>query len=76
MMNGIWYMAGMVNPTTTLLPAHHQKSCAITVRALPISNVVRQRKNVLFLPIISFNLPKVYTPIGPPMFKATKPKVG
>lgn len=66
----------MVSPTTILLPAHHQKSCAVIVRILPNNNVVKQRKKVFFLPIMSFNLPKVYTPIGPPIFKATNPKVG
>lgn len=66
----------MVKPTTTLVAAHVQKLFDMDVKNPPVIKVARHVKKDNLLPILSFNVPKRYTPIGPPVFKATNPIVG
>lgn len=56
-MNGIWYMAGMVSPTIILLAAHHQNPAETAVRIFPVSKVKRQRKKDFLRPILSLRSP-------------------
>jgi len=59
-----------------LLQAHIQKDEENAVDSPPMMSTVRHKKNDFFLPIPSFKTPNPYTPIGPPAFKAARPRVG
>jgi len=52
-------MAGIVSPTTNLLPAHIQNEEEIAVIRPPVMSTERHKKNDFFLPIPSFNTPKL-----------------
>lgn len=52
MMNGIWYTAGIVNPTIALLSAHCQNLTENAVRIFPKISVDKHIKNDFFLPIL------------------------
>lgn len=52
MMKGIWYMAGMVKPTTTLVAAQVQKLFDIDVKNPPVIKVARHVKKDNLLPIL------------------------
>lgn len=49
-------MAGMVNPTTTLVAAHCQKFCVMALSKLPPTNVAKQRKNESLRPNLKWTI--------------------